>query len=108
MVTSRLRLLRLGVLLGMIAALVLVTTFASSPAIARPYTTDGSGDPSGTGDPTGDDLQSPTPKPNGRAAKWGGYGTAQGTAAQIRMHSEFGASSRLGLYFRILARLAIR
>ena len=108
MVTSRSRLLRLGTLLGMIAALVLVTSFASSPAIAKPYPTNWSGDPSGTGDPTGDDLPSPTPKPNGHAAKFGNSGTVRVTDAQVRRYVEFGSFDRFGLYLRILVRLAIR
>ena len=108
MMTSRLRLLRLGVLLGMIAALVLVTSFASSPAIARPYTDNGPSDPGGSGDPTGDDLPSPTPKPNGHAAKFGGYGTVRGADGQLWRYGDFGTTGRFGLYLRILARLAIR
>ncbi|MBI4364658.1 MAG: hypothetical protein HY568_04440 [Candidatus Latescibacteria bacterium] len=107
MVTLGVRLLRVGVMLTLIAALILATSFATGPAVAKPYTADGpGGEPYGTGDPTGDDLPSPTPKPTGKAAKWGGQGAVSGSQAQILR--QLGASGKFGLYLRLLARLAVR
>lgn len=109
MVTIRMRLLRAGLLFGLIATLASGAAFDANPAIARPITSGGpGGEPYGTGDPTGDDLPSPTPKPNASAAKWGSQETVQAGGAQAQRPGGIGSSGRWSLYLRLLVRLAIR
>jgi hypothetical protein len=65
MVTVRSRIIRIGFILGLLAVLVSGTSLEPQQALARPvYTGDPDGNPYGTGDPTGDDIPSPTPKPS--------------------------------------------
>ena len=109
MVMFRKRFLRAGFLISLIAALVSMAAFDANEAIAKPYSDDGPpGEPTGTGDPTGDDLPSPTPKPNARAAKLSRLGAVQGGVATTQRRGGFRSSDRWGLYLRLLARLAVR
>ncbi len=109
MVTIRTRLNRAGLLFGLIALLASGAAFEPSHAFAKPFNAGGpGGEPNGSGDPTGDDQPSPTPKPTSHAAKWGGDGSASGTAALDRRNGGFGSLSRWNAYFRLLIRLGLR
>ena len=108
MVTFRTRLTRIGFLLGLLAVLAYGTSLEPSQALARPA---GTGGPDGepyTGDPTGDDLPSPTPKPTGRSAKLGLEGVDTGKGVLTLRYGGFDSTDRWSLYFRILVRLGIR
>ena len=102
MVTWRIRLIRTGFLLGLLALLASGTSLEPRQAVARPIFTGGPDPTYGTGDPTGDDVPSPTPKPtaqrvtNARAAKGG---------TQIRVA---GTSISWNIYWSIALRLGIR
>lgn len=109
MVTFQMRLRRVGLLIGLIAALVSGPAIDPSQTMAKPFSSGGpGGEPYGTGDPTGDDLPSPTPKPNSRAARWGSQETVQAGSALAQRHGRLGISGRWNLYLRLLARLAVR
>jgi hypothetical protein len=102
MVTVRTRIIRIGFILGLLAILVSGISLEPSQAIARPASTGGpDGTPYGNGDPTGDDIPSPTPKPT--ALKSGKI--AQPTLA-IRGSST--SSVRWNFYLSLLIRLGIR
>ncbi len=103
MVTWRIRLIRTGFLLGLLALLAAGTSLSPQQAVARPVFSGGpGGTPTGTGDPTGDDLPSPTPKPTAqRAASMG----ALKAGTQIRVA---GTSVRWNVYWSIVLRLGIR
>ena len=109
MVTFRTRLIRIGFLLGLLAVLAYGTSLEPTQALARPV---GTGGPDGepySGDPTGEDLPSPTPKPSPRAAaRLGVEGLGQGKGALTMRHGGFDSTGRWSLYFRILVRLGIR
>ena len=106
MMTLRNRLIRFGFLLGLLAVLAFGTSFGPTQALARPA---GTGGPDGepyTGDPTGDDLPSPTPKPLSRVAKLGVEDTHATKGALVLRY--FDSSNRWSLYFSILVRLGLR
>ena len=108
MVTFRTRLIRIGFLLGLLAVLAYGTSLEPTQELARPV---GTGGPDGepySGDPTGDDLPSPTPKPLGRAAKLGVEGVDTGKGAITLRYRGLDSTGRWSLYFRILVRLGIR
>jgi hypothetical protein len=107
MVTFRTRLIHIGFLFGLLAVLAYGTSLEPSQALARPV---GTGGPVGepySGDPTGDDHPSPTPKPAPRAVgKLGVEG--KGKHVLTMRHRGFDSTGRWSLYFRILVRLGIR
>ena len=104
MVRVRSRIISFGFILCLLMTLVMVTTFEPQQALARPVPLGGSDDtPYGTGDPTGDDIPSPTPKPTGhRAAALGG--TAGTSAHRVTVTKPI----RWNLYLSILIRLGLR
>ena len=72
MVMLRGRLMRIGFILGLLLMLTSAASIDPQAAIARPAPTDGvEGTPTGNGDPTGDDVPSPTPKPTIRLTRSG-------------------------------------
>jgi len=103
MVTVRTRIIRIGFILGLLAVLVSGTSIEPQQAMARPVFTGGpDGNPYGNGDPTGDDIPSPTPKPSIlRSAK------AVTPAAGYTLRG-YGSSIRWNVYLSILIRLGIR
>ena len=105
MVTLRSRIIQFGFILSLLAVLVAGTSLAPQPAVARPVTTGGQ-DPSpyGTGDPTGDDLPSPTPKPG---AVQNVQRSASATGSIVRGRT-YGSSNPWSIYLSILIRLGIR
>ncbi len=105
MVTVRTRIIRIGFILGLLAVLVSGTSLEPQQATARPVYTGGpDGSPYGNGDPTGDDIPSPTPKPSAlRSAK----GAAPAPAAYTP-RGAYGSSVRWNVYLSILIRLGIR
>jgi hypothetical protein len=97
----RTRLIRFGSILALITFLASGIVIEPRQAIARPAPTGGpDGNPYGSGDPTGDDLPSPTPKPNGQNFQLAGSPT--------RAQTSFKRFDRWSIYFRILIRLGIR
>lgn len=105
MVTKRIHAVPLGFILCLLAALVSMTAIEPRPATAKPVTTDGSdGSPYGTGDPTGDDIPSPTPKPSALKAPQV-VAPMSGTRAIRR---SFHSSDRWNVYLSILIRLGLR
>jgi hypothetical protein len=62
MVKSRWRSYHLAVFMGLVALWTAGMMFAPGRVVARPYDPTTIDDPLGTGDPTGDDRPSPTPK----------------------------------------------
>lgn len=105
MVTVRSRIIQFGFILSLLAVLIAGTSLAPQPAVARPVTTGGS-DPSpyGTGDPTGDDLPSPTPKPT---AMQSDQRAARMPGAAVRGRT-YGVSNPWSVYLSILIRLGLR
>ena len=101
MVTWRIRLIRTGFLLGLLALLVSGTSLAPRQAVARPVFTGGPDPTYGTGDPTGDDVPSPTPKPTALRVP---NAAAKGVT-QIRVA---GTSISWNIYWSIALRLGIR
>jgi hypothetical protein len=106
MVTVRSRIIQFGFILGLLAVLVSGTSIDPQQATARPVATGGSsGDPYGTGDPTGDDLPSPTPKPTkSLSAARVIVPSSQSTAMRGTYHSPV----RWNVYLSILIRLGLR
>ena len=100
MVTKR-QVLQLGFILCLLAVLVAGVSIEPQQAIARPVYTGGpDGDPYGNGDPTGEDIPSPTPKPGGKGAV---------APAPVRLIGiSQGTSIRWNLYLSFLIRLGIR
>src|SRR6267154_1442519 len=105
MVTVRSRIIQFGFILCLFAVLVAGTSLEAQQAMARPASLGGSdGTPYGTGDPTGDDLPSPTPKP-------GSVQTVSRTASMsgtVVRGSTYGSSNRWNIYLSILLRLGLR
>jgi hypothetical protein len=103
MTTLRARLLRIGVILGLLAFLASGVSIEPQQAMARPAGTGGpDGEPYGTGDPTGDDIPSPTPKPTLMAAK------VEVTGSQAQRQGSFTSLDRWNIYVHLLVRLGIR
>ncbi len=102
MVTIRTRIIRIGFILGLLAVLVCGTSVEPQQATARPVYTGGpDGDPYGNGDPTGDDIPSPTPKP-------GSLRSTNAAVAPTTLRGSYGSSIRWNVYLSILIRLGIR
>jgi len=102
MVTLGTRLIRIVFIVGLLTFLSTSIPLVPRQAVAKPVSTIGpDGEPYGTGDPTGDDLPSPTPKPTGTSK-----------AASFRTHTlrqgVIGSTDRWSIYFAILVRLGIR
>lgn len=88
--------------LSLLAVLAMGISVEPPQAVAKPVTTMGGPDGSGTGDPTGDDLPSPTPKPTSLQAA----PMVQTTrTAAVRGIS---TSVRWKLFLSILVRLGLR
>jgi len=105
MVTVRSRIIQFGFILSLLAVLIAGTSLAPQPAVARPVTTGGSDpNPYGTGDPTGDDLPSPTPKPGAMQSPE----RAAPVAGTIVRGRTYGQSNPWSVYFSILIRLGLR
>jgi hypothetical protein len=105
MVTVRARVIQFGFILCLLAVLIAGTSLEPQQAIAKPVTTGGSDpNPYGSGDPTGDDLPSPTPKPGSVQAAQRAV-SASGT---IVRHGTYGSSIRWNVYLSILIRLGLR
>jgi hypothetical protein len=105
MVTVRSRIIQFGFILSLLAVLIAGTSLEPQQAVAKPASLGGSdGTPYGTGDPTGDDLPSPTPKP----------GSMQTTSRTVSMSGTivrggaYGSSIRWNVYLSILIRLGLR
>lgn len=98
MVMLRRRWTRFGFILSLLAMLALAVSFEPRTAIARPAPSNPyDGPPPGTGDPTGDDVPSPTPKPTIRLINGGTTTPAFSTWR-----------GRWSALFSILVRLRIR
>jgi hypothetical protein len=105
MVTFGIRLIRAACIAALLTLGLLVAPIGQSTAVARPYSGGPASDPTGTGDPTGDDLPSPTPKP---AAP--GRLQAGNQLVANPLGTRFGGwtlSERLSLFARIVLRLGI-
>ena len=104
MVTVRMRIIRIGFILGLLAVLVCGTSIEPQQATARPVYTGGpDGNPYGNGDPTGDDIPSPTPKPGSLKST-----RAVTPIAPTTLRGSYGSSVRWNVYLSILIRLGIR
>lgn len=105
MVTVRSRIIQFGFILGLLAVLIAGTSLEPRQAIAKPASIGGSdGTPYGTGDPTGEDVPGPTPKP-------GSMQTAPRSASMsgtIVRGGTHGLSTRWNFYLSILIRLGLR
>lgn len=109
MVTVGTRLARIGFLIGLLALLMSGPTLETTQAWARPVSWGGPGDGTGgTGDPTGDDLPSPTPKPTARFGGSALQSTSTGTSAYGTRGIQTSVFGRWSLYIRLLIRLGIR
>jgi len=98
MVMLRGRLTRIGFILGLLLKRTSGASIYPQGVAARPAATDGAeGTPTGNGDPTGDDVPSPTPKPTIRLTRSGP------TAYAIQARG-----IRWGVLASILIRLGIR
>lgn len=110
MVRSRGRQVRWTMLLGILGLLLIVTAIAPDPASARPRDSEpSSGEPYGTGDPTGDDQPSPTPKPN--SLKSGSITRGATSDAGLRQWDRrgfLGSPLRWSELLRIISRLSVR
>jgi hypothetical protein len=105
MVTVRSRIIQFGFILCLFAVLVAGTSLEPQQAIAKPASLGGSdGTPYGTGDPTGDDLPSPTPKP-GSIQSASRTSSLSGTVVR---GGTYGSFNRWNIYLSILLRLGIR
>lgn len=106
MVTVRTRIIQFGFILCLLAVLVAGTSLEPQQAIARPVTLQGpDGTPYGTGDPTGDDLPSPTPKPGSVQTVSNVGPMASGT---IVRRGTYRSHIRWNVYLSILIRLGLR
>jgi len=105
MVTFGIRLIRAACLAGLLALGLLAAPIGGT-AVARPFSGEPTSDPGGTGDPTGDDLPSPTPKPAGPAVR---PQSQSGTTTQVHARPRaLSLYERLSLYLRVVARFSIR
>jgi len=103
MITVRMRLIRIGFILGLLALLVSGVSIEPNQVMARPVFSGGpSGEPYGTGDPTGDDIPPPTPKPTAPLAA-----KAELSGSHTQRPRGFD-SYRFSVYVHILIRLGIR
>jgi len=89
----------------LLAVLVCGTSIQPQQATARPVYTGGpDGEPYGNGDPTGDDIPSPTPKPGSlKSAK-----AVMPITGPTALRGTYGSSIRWNVYLSLLIRLGIR
>jgi hypothetical protein len=102
MVRVRARVMTFSFILCLLAVLVCGISVDPPQAMARPYSTGGPDGTFGTGDPTGDDQPSPTPKPTkmlaaGKAVHSTGTTTVQGIPTSVRWNLVLSILIRLGL-----------
>jgi len=110
MVKSRWRLNRLAIFIGLAALWTAGMVFSPSRVIARPYDpTTILEDTSGTGDPTGDDRPSPTPKPTSlRSPSIGGESSFTKGGISLQRHGSMKELARWMTILRISLRLGLR